>query len=231
VTQRFSTALAEFGYPPCPGQIMLTNPLWCQPLGDFKETIRRWVYGRSHAGAMHLAIFFDAAAVAGDESLLVEAKAFLDRALGAEAIFLARFAAAADQFSEGGHWLQRLTTPPAERRMDLKKLGTFPIVHGVRALSLEYGVREPGTAARLQRLAQAGALAPGLAAELTQALHVLMGLRLSHQLQQRAAGLQPGNEVRMGDLQPPEREKLSGALATVRRFRLFLRQHFRFDLL
>ena len=30
-------ALAELGYPPCPGNIMLINPLWRQPLAAFKD--------------------------------------------------------------------------------------------------------------------------------------------------------------------------------------------------
>ncbi len=32
LTERFSAALIEFGYPPCPGNIMVSNPLWRQPL-------------------------------------------------------------------------------------------------------------------------------------------------------------------------------------------------------
>ena len=33
-------------------QIMLTNPLWCQPLDVFKETIRSWLYGQDPEGPM-----------------------------------------------------------------------------------------------------------------------------------------------------------------------------------
>ncbi len=229
VTQRFNAALTEFGYPPCPGQIMLTNPLWRQPLAGFKETIRGWLYGHDPEGPMHLAIFFDAAAVAGDRALLDEARAFLDRILSGQATYLARFAAAADQFQESGNWLTRLTTKRDEQLLDLKKLGTFPIVHGVRALSLSAGVREAGTVARLQRLVERDRLDADLARDLTDALHFLMGLRLSHQLRQRAGGARPGNEVKASDLGALEREPLRDSLAIVKRFRLFLKQHFKFD--
>ena len=37
VTERFTAALIEFGYPPCPGNIMVSNPLWRQPLAAFKR--------------------------------------------------------------------------------------------------------------------------------------------------------------------------------------------------
>jgi len=101
--------------------------------------------------------------VAGDASLLQEARAHLDRILTGQDQYLARFAAAADQFQEPGNWFKRLTTKRHEQALDLKKLGTFPIVHGVRALALQYGVREQGTAMRLKRLVELDRLEPDLA--------------------------------------------------------------------
>ena len=57
----FTAALIEFGYPPCPGGIMLSRPLWRQPLGGFRETLRDWIHGGDPEGPMNLAIFLDAA--------------------------------------------------------------------------------------------------------------------------------------------------------------------------
>jgi CBS domain-containing protein len=235
VAARFAAALERFGYPPCPGDIMVTNPIWRQSLAGWRDTMHRWVYGAPGVGgpdgegSMHLAIFFDAAAVAGDATLLDEARAHLGRVLTGHDTFLARFAAAADQFQEPGHWWTRLTTRRDEQVMDLKKLGTFPIVHGVRALSLQAGLRAQGTADRLAMLVERGAIDANLANDLTDALRFLMGLRLSHQLRMRAAGERPGNEVRPSELGLTEREPLRDALAIVKRFRAWLRQHFRLD--
>ncbi len=226
---RFNAALAELGYPRCPGDIMLTNPLWRQPLAAFKDTIRDWVYGGQTDGPMHLAIFFDAACVAGDATLLQAARAHLEAVLNGQDTWLARFAAAADLFQEPGNWFTRLTTKRDEQPLDLKKLGTFPIVHGVRALALQYGVHEQGTAARLAKLAQAERIDATLARDLTEALQLLMGIRLTHQLRQRAQGLAAGNEVKPSDLSTLEREPLHDALAIVKRLRGFLRLHFRLD--
>ena len=198
-----SVALTALGYPRCPGDIMLSNPLWRQPIGTFRETLRDWVYGASSSGTqtgadegpMHLAIFFDAACVAGDAALLVQARAHLDRILSGQDQFLARFAAAADQFQEPGNWFTRLTGKRDDQPLDLKKLGVFPIVHGVRALALQHGVREQGTAARLAQLVALGKLDPTLARDCVDALHLLMGVRLTHQLRQRADGLPASNRV------------------------------------
>ena len=227
--RRFSAALADFGYPPCPGGVMVTNPLWRAPVARWREQLRDWVAGRDAEGPMRLAIFCDAVAVAGDATLLDGLRVYLDRLFGDHDAWLARFAAAADQFHEPHHWLGWLPGRRDDGAMDLKKLGIFPIVHGVRALALERHVRDTGTVARLQSLVACGAIDATLARDLQDALHLLMTLRLSQQLAARAAGRAPDNEVQPSTLGLLEREPLRDSLAVVKRFRAWLRQHFRFD--
>jgi CBS domain-containing protein len=231
IAARFNEALAEFGYPPCPGGIMLTNPLWRGSVAHFRETLRDWIYGPDPQGAMHLAIFFDAAPVAGDATLLQAVRQHLDRILAGGDAFLARFAAAADQFDEPQSLWTRLTSRSDEQPLDLKKLGTFPIVHGVRALCLQHGVREPGTAQRLRRLVERELLDADLGRDLLEALYFLMELKLRHQLRQRAAGETPGNLVQPSALSTMERDQMKDALAINKRFRVLLRQRFRLDAL
>lgn len=229
IAARFNEALAQFGYPPCPGGIMVTNPLWRGSVARFRELLRDWIYGADPQGAMNLAIFFDAAPVAGDASLLQGLREYLDRILAGGDAFMARFAAAADQFDEPQSLWTRLTLRADDQPIDLKKLGTFPIVHGVRALCLQHGVREPGTAQRLRRLVERGLIDAGLGRDLLEALHFLMEMKLRHQLRQRAAGAVPGNLVQPSALSTMERDQLRDALAINKRFRLLLRQRFRFD--
>ena len=229
IAARFNAALTELGYPACPGNIMLTNPLWRQPLAQFKDTLREWIYGADAEGAMQLAIFIDSTAVAGDVSLLESARDHLDRILGDSDAFLARFASAIDRFGNSASWWHRLTTQRDEEPLDLKKLGTFPIVHGVRALALQQRLRETGTAARLRLLVERQRLDAGLARDVLEALHYLMSVRLTHQLRQKRAGQLPDNTVRTGELGILERDALRDALAVVRRFRGVLQQRFRLD--
>lgn len=231
VASRFSEALRALGYPPCPGDIMLSNPLWRQPLAAFRETLRDWLYGADPEGLLRLAIFLDAAPVVGDAELLRAARAYLDRIFVDNDALLARFAAPADQFDEDGSWWTRLTTCRDDRTFDLKKLGTFPIVHGVRALALQHHVPALGTAQRLDTLVGRGLLDATLARELVAALHTLMALKLDHQLRQRQQGRPADNLLRPATLEFMQREQLKNALTTARRFRTFLRRHFRLDAL
>ncbi|MBN8509733.1 MAG: CBS domain-containing protein [Burkholderiales bacterium] len=230
VAEAFNRALIDFGWPRCPGEIMLTNPLWRGSLAEFRERIRGWIYGGDAEGPMHLAIFMDAAAVAGDTGLLQKAKAFAYEALPGSDAFLARFAAAADQFEEPAvGWWARLTASRTRdaASFDLKKLGTFPIVHGVRALALQAQIAPLATTERLRALVERARIDPSLARDLAETLHFMMGLKLKNNLLQRQLGQPADNLVRMADLSTLERDRLQDALGIIRRFRQFLQQHFR----
>ena len=237
VTARFTAALIDFGYPPCPGHIMLSNPLWCQPLAAFKQSLRGWLFDGADDGVMNLAIFVDAAPVAGDARLLQQARSFVDAHLVDNDAFFARFASAADQFSDSTGWWAKLASlaglgdADSAHEFDLKKLGTFPVVHGARALALQHHLAELGTVARLQALANRQLLPTATVRELTEALHFLMALKLENNLRQQRAGQAVSNRVQLASLGTLERDRLKDALAIIRRFRQHLRQHFRLDAL
>jgi CBS domain-containing protein len=233
VAATFNNALIRMGYPPCPGNVMLTNPLWRQPLGRFKETLRRWVFGASPEGMMNLAIFLDARAVAGDVDLLLQARRFLRDCVVDNDAFFARFAAAAVQLGGDGSWWNRFVQGRAFEpgTFDLKKSGTFPIVHGVRALALQHHIDALDTAERLQALSQAGVLADTVARDLTDALRFLMAVKARTNLRQRALSLPVENRVRLADLSTLERDTLRGSASIVGSFRRHLHRHYRLDAL
>ena len=232
LTQSFTSALIEFGWPPCPGNIMVSNPLWRQPLAAFKDEISGWLHGSSPDGPMNLSIFLDAAEVAGDAALLRDAKRHLRDMMVGSDVYLARFAQAADQFNEPGWW-SRLAGLLRQREpvFDLKKLGTFPIVHGARALALQQRVDALATTDRLRALVERRALSPQLASDLIEALHFFMALKLKNQLRQNMAGEPASNLVRLSELGTLEGDQLKDALAIIRQFRHFLQHHFRLDAL
>lgn len=232
VTEAFTAALIAMGYPPCPGGIMLSRPLWRQPVGAFCETLRQWIHGADPEGPMNLAIFLDAAPVAGDTALLDAARARVEELMMDDDGYYARFAAAIEQFESGGWW-SRLPGlgGRASAQIDLKKRGLFPLVHGVRALALQYRVSGTATVARLASLEAAGRIDASFARDLADALHFLMGLKLSSNLRQMADGRAPDTMVRLDELGTFEKQALKDSLAIVRRFRQWLERHYRLDVL
>ncbi len=105
--------------------------------------------------------------------------------------------------------------------LDLKKGGIFPIVHGVRALALEKGLTETGTAARIARLSERS-VEPPFARELKEALHYLMTMKLDAQIAERASP----SLVRLGELSTMERDLLRDAFRATKRLREMVRRHF-----
>ena len=220
---RFSAALASFGFPPCPGGVMVSNPKWSKTADEFRADIARWIAIRDEAAALDASILFDAAAVAGDWAPLESLKRDLIGAASGERAFLAQFAKAVDAFPTPIGMFNTLVTPKgAGDALDLKKGGIFPIVHGVRALALDKGIGEAGTAARIAKLAEEGAFAREFAADLIEAFHFLMALRLDAQLAEMGAS----SLVRPGALTTMERDLLRDALQVAKRLREIVRRHF-----
>lgn len=234
ICDRFSAALAGFGYPECPGRIMLNNPAWRMPAQAFGETLRRWLLLPSAETLMALAIFMDAHAVAGDAALLAEVRAQFLRLTADNDAMLARFAAAIGAFDSGsGGWWQRLLArDDGSQALDLKKAGTFPLVHGVRSLALAHGIAATGTAERVQALVAAEVLPAALGTDLVESLHFFMGLKLKLGLQALARGAQPERSLAATEgLSSLDRDLLKDALTVVKRFKLLLRQRFHLDAL
>jgi CBS domain-containing protein len=220
----FSGTLERFGFPPCPGNVMVSNPVWSKTLGEYEEAFGSWLAVADEKVHLDVAIFVDAEAVAGDATLLAKAKAALLRRVRGEQAYLARFAKAVEQFQTPIGLFNNLITAEGQGdALDLKKGGLFPIVHGARALALEKGVMATGTADRLEALAQSGVLRRDFSAELIDAFRFLMTLRLDGQLAQGETG---GTLVRPAALSSMERDLLRDAFGRVKDFREILRRHF-----
>ncbi len=231
ICQRFSDTLAGFGYPECPGRIMLSNPEWRHGTTEFAETVRRWLLMPTPESLMALAIFIDAHAVCGDAHLLETVRAEVFALVNDNDALLARFAAAINAFDAGQGWWNRLLSLGEDSTLlDLKKAGTFPLVHGVRALALAHRIPATGTVARIEALAAEHRLPGDLATSLVDSLHFFMGLKLRTGLDalERGAG---GGGIAVGQLSSLDRDLLKDALGVVKRFRTMLHQRFRLDMI
>jgi len=219
----FSGALEGFGFPPCPGHVMVNNPLWSRTLRDYVGDFAEWTRQPDEQGAMNVAIFFDAEAVAGDADLLRQAKQTLVEKVANERVFLARFARAIESFEPPiGLFNNLKTSEGGGDALDLKKGGIFPIVHGVRALALEAGLEETNTWKRLARLADLGVLKSDFARSLAQAFDYLMTLRLDAQLDAAANS----SLLRPAELTSMERDLLRDSFLVVKQLRDILRHRF-----
>jgi CBS domain-containing protein len=224
--REFSGALESFGFPPCPGNVMVRNPAWSKPLSEYLADFRRWIALPDETAHMNVAIIYDAQAVAGNAQLLDKAKTALVDLIRGEQAFLAHFARAIDAFDTPiGLFNNLVTSEGAGDALDLKKGGIFPIVHGVRSMAIAHGILERSTDKRIARLRDLGVLKTEFTNDLSQAFRFLLMLRLDGQL--AAAAGASGTLVRPAQLSSMERQLLRDALHVVKEFRDIVRHHFK----
>ena len=229
---QFSAALIDFGYPECPGKIMVNNSAWRMTVKDFSETAKGWLLEPSPESLMNLAIFLDSHPISGDPKLLETVKQALFKLINDNQFLLARFASAIESISSEAGWWNRLLTlgsDNADHRINLKKAGIFAIVHGIRSLALENHISINSTVGRIQELVQMHKLPKDLAGELVESLHLLMELRLKGGLSELETSKEVSSEIDTSRLSTLERDLLQDSLSVVKRFKLFLRQHFRLE--
>ncbi len=230
----FSGALERFGFPPCPGNVMVRNPVWSQPIEGFIRQIKGWVMTPDEESAMNLGIFFDAVPVAGRSELVARAKTALIELMRGEAIHLARFARAIDQFERASagmlsSLMASVGVGPDE--IHIKRSGTFPIVHGVRTLAIDRGLNETSTSRRIEALVQQGVLGDEIGRELTSSLSYFMLLRTRAQLRALKTGrIETEAIVRLGELSTRDRDLLRDALRVVKQFREVIRNRYHLGL-
>ena len=231
ICQQFSQALGRFGYPECPGNIMVSNPMWRKSAYDFGQMVQKWLLMPDADSLMNLAIFLDAHPVCGDAHLLEHAQQVLTRLATDNDAMLARFAASIDAFGNSQGWWNRLLGLDDQKGLHLKKEGIFPLVHGVRSLALAEHLQDTSTTARIEALVAKAVITPALGADLTQSLHFLMGLKLKAGLAELETQREVSGSVDVSKLSTLERDLLKDALGVVKHFKVLMRSRFKLDAL
>lgn len=230
---RFSTevirGLVALGFPPCPGEVMASNPKWCQPLSVWSANFRRWI-GRPLAQEILAAsIFFDLRPIGGALDLGSRLADLIRAEAPGSHVFLAHLArdvvARRVPLTLFGN-IATESSGPHRGTVDLKSAGSLQLVGAARLAALERGLAETNT---VDRIHAAGLYTHDEARELTDAYQHLMRLRLAHQLARIEAGESPDNHVDPSRLSHAEALLLRDALKTVARVQEGLRARFLTD--
>ncbi len=180
VLNKFTETLIEFGYPRCPGNIMVSNPYWVQHLGDFTERMEGWANSADGESLMNLAISVDAKPVAGNPALFKAGRNWFLRRMHDNEVFFSHFVKASLEFDTPLTFFGSIKTK--DHVIDIKKGAIFPIVHGVRTLALQHRVLKANTFKRIDCLVEAGVLSRQQGGDLSEALSIFVQIRLEQQL-------------------------------------------------
>jgi CBS domain-containing protein len=207
------------GYVYCPGDVMASNPKWCQPLRQWKQYFNRWITVPEEKALMHANIFFDLRCVDGNVELVEKLKESIRKDARKNEIFLALMARNAMSYQPPlGFFRQFVLEKSGEHKntLDLKLYGIMPIVELARIRSLAAGELRISTRNRLLAAAKAGEITGTDAANLIDALDFIEKLRVEHQGRQLQAGVKPDNHLAPGELSPLVRQNLKSAFSQVR---------------
>ncbi len=231
ITGEFTDCLIEFGYPRCPGNIMVSNPYWSKSVKAFKDELFQWIVHPTQDSFLQFAIFFDAMAVAGDDNLLRHVKDHMYRLLGDHRAFYAQFAKATVAFETPLGFFTNFVVEKHRDELDLKKGGIFPIVHGIRSLALEYRLPQTNTIDRIQALNQRNLFRSSFGVELIEVFSYLSTLRVKAGLNKVQQNLPQDNYLNPKELNKLERELLRDSFKIVNEFKKFITYHFKLGMI
>jgi signal-transduction protein with cAMP-binding, CBS, and nucleotidyltransferase domain len=190
---RIAKLLDDAGLALCRGGVMAANREWRGTAEDWRARVNGWLSRAKHEDLMHVDIFFDLVAVAGEASLA--------RNLHAEAVVAASHTPPFTNLL--AEWVSSLTPLFAmfgrirtvEGRVDLKRSGLMPLVGIARTLALRVGSSARSTPDRLRDAAAAGRIAESDASTLIAMHAELLDFVLAQQLQDLHDGVRPSSRV------------------------------------
>lgn len=218
------------GYRRCPGEVMASNPKWCQPLAQWRRYFAECVAAAKPQDLLDINVFFDFRCAAGDGEFIGHLRRHLHECLAGEGrhTFFFHLAQSTLQFRPprgffGNIQLEAKGDEPARFNV---KAAIIPLVNFARMYALQNAYPETNTLDRLRRLREQGKLVPSSHDELAQAYSVLMQMRLTHQAAQVQRSQPPDNFIDLQELTQLERSMLKKIFADIAVFQARLEVDF-----
>lgn len=214
-----SDGLHACGYVYCPGDMMATNPQWCQPVRVWRGYFRKWVATPDPMAQMLASVMFDLRPIGGDARLF---DSLHDETLALAAqnsIFVAHMIGNSLKHVPPLGLLRGIATIRSgehKDHVDLKMNGVVPVVDLGRIYALIGRLGAVNTRARLVAAGEAGVISASGARDLIDAYDMIAETRLEHQARCVRSGERPDNFVAPVELSDFERTHLRDAFVVVR---------------
>lgn len=214
-----SDGLDSCGYFYCPGDMMATNPRWCQPLRVWRSYFQRWIDRPDPEAQMLASVMFDLRPIGGEMSLFEGLQSDTLKAASRNSIFVAHMIGNSLKHTPPLGLLRGFATIRSgeyRNRLDMKHNGVVPIVDLGRIYALRGQLSPANTRARLEAGEAAGVVSASGARDLLDAYDLIAETRLEHQARQIKAGQAPDNFLAPTDLSDFERSHLRDAFVVVK---------------
>ncbi|MCX8033752.1 MAG: DUF294 nucleotidyltransferase-like domain-containing protein [Thermodesulfovibrio sp.] len=210
-SERYIKYLLEIGFPPCQGNVMISNSYWRRTKDEWFKEIGRWMENPKPENILNISIFFDFRNVYGEDNLIDELWQFIFQRIKVSKHFLPFLASEAIKFSPPVGFLGKLRTEKEgihRGEIEIKKYGIFPITQGIRVLALHNEIRNTNTFERIRKLKEMSIFTPDFARDLEEGYRFLMTLRLKSQAKKIRSNIPPDNYINPKELSKTEKEIL-----------------------
>jgi CBS domain-containing protein len=210
-SERYIKHLLEIGFPPCPGNVMISNSYWRKTKEEWFKEISRWMENPKPENILNMSIFFDFRNVSGEDKIIDELWQFILERIKISKHFLPFLASEAIKFRPPIGFLGRLKTEREgvhKGEIDIKKYGIFPITQGIRVLALHNEIRNTNTFERIRKLKEMSIFTYDFARDLEEGYRFLMSLRLKSQAKKIRSNLPTDNYINPKELSKTEKEIL-----------------------
>jgi CBS domain-containing protein len=214
-----SDGLDACGYVYCPGDMMATNPRWCQPVAKWRDYFRGWIARPDPEAQMLASVMFDLRPIGGAPKLFGDLQAETLRAAEKNSIFVAHMVSNSLKHTPPLGLLRGFATiRSGEHRntIDMKHSGVVPVTDLARIYALQGNIAAVNTRARLVAAAEAGIISVTGGRDLLAAYDLIAETRLAHQAAQVRLGRKPDNFLEPSELPDFERSHLRDAFVVVR---------------
>jgi CBS domain-containing protein len=214
-----SDGLHACGYVYCPGDMMATNPQWCQPMHVWRDYFRGWITKPDPMAQMLASVMFDLRPIAGQASLFGDLHRETLEMAAKNSIFVAHMVSNSLKHAPPLGLLRGFATIRSgeyKNHIDLKHNGVVPVVDLGRVYALVGQLEPANTRARLEAAEAAGVISASGARDLIEAYDLIAQTRLENQARLVKSGRKPDNFLAPGDLSDFERSHLRDAFVVVR---------------
>ncbi|MFU8863207.1 MAG: DUF294 nucleotidyltransferase-like domain-containing protein [Rhodobacterales bacterium] len=214
-----SDGLDAAGYFYCPGDMMATNPRWCQPVHVWRSYFRRWIDAPNPEAQMLASVMFDLRPIGGERSLFEDLNRQTLEVAARNSIFVAHMVSNSLKHTPPLGLLRGFATLRSgehKNHIDMKLNGVIPIVDLGRIYALRGQLEVVNTRARLDAAHKSGQISQNGGRDLLDAYDLIAQTRLEHQATLVRAGGKPDNFMSPNVLSEFERSHLRDAFVVVR---------------
>lgn len=233
LAKRLTDDLNAVGFPYCNGYVMAINPLWRKTRSQWRQQLSIWGKRRSTIAIQLSDIFFDFTHCYGEREFSKELRRAATKMAKKSPAFLDELQKVATEYGVALGWFGRFVTEKHDEAhkgaINLKHMGSLPLVSCLRVLALRQGITEVGTLARAARLHEEGILGEDEHDYLAGAYRLIANLLLTQQVDDFKAGRKVSNYVHPDDLWDREEDMLQDSFRAIEELRKRVRAEFTAD--